>query len=519
MSITRFSILVLLFVSFQACKTSSLPASTPIKEIRKPQAVDFTILQLNDVYEIAPLEGGKAGGLARVASLRQELLKENPNVITVISGDFLSPSLIANLNLENNEKIAGLQMIETLNALGVDYATFGNHEFDNRDSALLAKRLNQCNFRFVTSNVRRIYTGGNIAPFRQIRNGQTQEVPEYVVHEFKNKTGDAVKIALTGVLLPFTKRPYVHYLPLEDSFRSTVNKAKSNSDMVVAMTHIAAADDQALAKAVPGVALFMGGHDHDAQSYYVENTVITKADANAKTVYIHRCRFDPESKMYQIRSTLKTIDPSLANEPNTQAVIEKWIAKVDQTLRSNGYQPEMKLTDLKEPLECKEVDIRSRQTNFGALTVTAMEYVAPGADAYLINSGSMRLDDNLSGSITQYDIVRTFPFGGGFAQMDLPGAEVKKVLTAGLETNRGEGGYLQVGKVSKINGQWALSGKIIEDKQTYKVVLSAFVAGGSEANLNFLSQFKPNEPKSYTLFNGKTIKNDVRDIMIAYLTK
>ena len=43
--------------------------------------INFTFLQLNDVYEIAPLEGGKVGGMARVEKLHQDLLKENPNKI------------------------------------------------------------------------------------------------------------------------------------------------------------------------------------------------------------------------------------------------------------------------------------------------------------------------------------------------------------------------------------------------------------------------------------------------------
>ncbi|HEX2682739.1 MAG TPA: hypothetical protein VHL77_02330, partial [Ferruginibacter sp.] len=41
--------------------------------------IDITFLQINDVYEIAPLDGGKAGGMARVATIKQDLLKENPN--------------------------------------------------------------------------------------------------------------------------------------------------------------------------------------------------------------------------------------------------------------------------------------------------------------------------------------------------------------------------------------------------------------------------------------------------------
>ena len=33
--------------------------------------VTFTVLQFNDVYEISPLEGGKTGGLARVATVKK----------------------------------------------------------------------------------------------------------------------------------------------------------------------------------------------------------------------------------------------------------------------------------------------------------------------------------------------------------------------------------------------------------------------------------------------------------------
>ena len=33
----------------------------------------LTILQINDVYTAAPLDGGKVGGLARVATLKQQI--------------------------------------------------------------------------------------------------------------------------------------------------------------------------------------------------------------------------------------------------------------------------------------------------------------------------------------------------------------------------------------------------------------------------------------------------------------
>jgi 2',3'-cyclic-nucleotide 2'-phosphodiesterase (5'-nucleotidase family) len=63
--------------------------------LHNPQSyVQWTFLQMNDVYELIPLGGGKKGGLARVATIRKLLLQENPNTITVVSGDVVSPSAL-----------------------------------------------------------------------------------------------------------------------------------------------------------------------------------------------------------------------------------------------------------------------------------------------------------------------------------------------------------------------------------------------------------------------------------------
>ncbi len=72
--------------------------------------IDVIFLQMNDVYEIAPLQGGKVGGLARVASLYQQLKDENPNTLFVLSGDFLSPSLLGTLKYQG-QRIKGRQMV------------------------------------------------------------------------------------------------------------------------------------------------------------------------------------------------------------------------------------------------------------------------------------------------------------------------------------------------------------------------------------------------------------------------
>src|SRR5262249_54898194 len=69
---------------------SSLRAGDP--PATQAHTVAATMLQLNDVYEMFPVDG--RGGLARVAALRRQLEAENPNTLTVLAGDLVSPSAL-----------------------------------------------------------------------------------------------------------------------------------------------------------------------------------------------------------------------------------------------------------------------------------------------------------------------------------------------------------------------------------------------------------------------------------------
>lgn len=479
------------------------------------EPIEFIVLQMNDVYEIAPLEGGKAGGLARVATVRQELLRENPNVISVLAGDFLSPSFLGTMKIKNEEgkreKIAGLQMIETLNAVGLDYVTFGNHEFDLSDPVLLEKRIAQSNFAWTVCNVNYVNEDGSERPFRQ----GDKPVPPYIIHPITTATGQTIKIGILGVVLPFNKTPYLKYTDVNESFRRTLADLKPVSDLQLAITHNNLDEDIELAQKVPGVPIFFGGHEHANLSRYVGSTIITKADANAKTVYIHRVRFDPATGMTNVRSELKVIDDTIAEEPKTKAVVDKWLGQVYGLMTDMGYDAKRVVMEMDEPLVCKEHLIRTSQTNYGQLTMTAIARAFPGADLYAFNSGSMRLDDNLFNAVTEYDVLRTFPYGGEFVTLEMPGDIVSKLLQTGMKTNYGEGGYLQL-RGSNAEGT-ALNGKTIVPSQTYKVVMPAFMAGGNEANLGFLKNYFKDDAVETVMIGEEKVKNDVRDLVIDYM--
>ena len=77
-----------------------------------------------------PIDG--LGGLARVATLKQNLAAAGRTPFLVLAGDFLSPSVASSV-------FKGEQMIAALNAAGLDLATLGNHEFDFGDDVLIQR--------------------------------------------------------------------------------------------------------------------------------------------------------------------------------------------------------------------------------------------------------------------------------------------------------------------------------------------------------------------------------------------
>src|ERR1051325_3069852 len=55
--------------------------------------VKVTLLQVNDVYQFAPVDQGTRGGLGRIMTLKRSILQENPNTLLLMSGDTISPSV------------------------------------------------------------------------------------------------------------------------------------------------------------------------------------------------------------------------------------------------------------------------------------------------------------------------------------------------------------------------------------------------------------------------------------------
>jgi 2',3'-cyclic-nucleotide 2'-phosphodiesterase (5'-nucleotidase family) len=472
---------------------------------------------MNDVYEIAPLDGGRIGGLARVATIKNRLLLDNPNTFAVIAGDFLNPSLIGTLKHEGS-RISGRQMVDVLNTMGLDIATFGNHEFDIKEEELIG-RLQESRFRWVSSNVLH-KTQSNTQPFVSGSGSQAKPVPQTLVMEAQDIDGTAIKIGVLGVTLPSNRVDWVEYADFFNAATRAYNDLKNQTDFVIAVTHIDLEDDIALSKQIPGIRLIMGGHDHTNSYDKVAESFVAKADANARTVYAHKLLYNKRTGQLQINSSLIPVDTSVPSDSSTARVVARWTHIAAQSFEKQGFSPDEVVYVTKEPLEVRESHIRHGQTNMGDIITKAMSAAAPQSEVALVNSGSLRLDDQLMGNITQYDILRTMPFGGKILEADMTGEFLERVLNTG-KSNKGKGGYLQMDKAAYDDSRqiWIVNEKPLDKSRTYRVALSDYLLTGLETNFGFLKPgaaglLKVYEPDGANKGDGR---NDIRMAVNQYL--
>ncbi|CAF1235300.1 unnamed protein product [Adineta steineri] len=393
--------------------------------------IQWTFLQMNDVYEMIPLGGGKKGGLARVATIRNLLLQENPNTITVVSGDIVSPSALGNSKV-NGIPLDGKQMIATFNVLGVDYATLGNHEFDLQEQSLRL-RLNESHFKWIASNV---YERNSTKPFHNI-------LP-YKIIKISNVTILLIGLTIDDNLGPIPDKPYVNITSQRELPEFTAHYIKHlrhdlhlKWDVLICLTHVNMQNDIEIVEHNPSIDVLMGGHEHE--NYYLKRgskyTPIYKADDNAFTVYIHRFAYHPQKKQLLIYSKLTRVSPHFPDEPKTAQVAKYYYETGLQSYRIEGYEPDRIVCTLPVGfnLDGRSAMIRSQQTHLSHALCNAVMN-ATNTTICVFNSGAIRLDDQLMGTISQYDILRCLPFTANLTTVYINGSSLVKVLTRGLSS-------------------------------------------------------------------------------------
>ncbi len=232
----------------------------------------ITILHTNDVHShIEPFSEGhdkypNIGGVARRASLIENVRLENPNTLLFDAGDIFQGTPYFNY-------FGGEVEFKMMSRLGYDAATIGNHDFDNGINGL-EKQLPHASFDFLIAN----YDFGNTT-----LDGKTK--PYKIYHVDGIKIGVfGIGIKLDGLVDPQLYKETIYLDPIETAQDMTNTlKNEAQCDLVICLSHLGYyykrtpeyICDLNLAKNTKNIDLIIGGHTH---TFLKKPTVVRNLD-------------------------------------------------------------------------------------------------------------------------------------------------------------------------------------------------------------------------------------------------
>jgi len=459
----RAALLFVLALVLGACLSRDAP-------IGDANLVRLTFLQINDHYVLEPVDGGRRGGMARLATLVRELRRENPNTVFVLGGDFLSPSVESTF-------LQGAQMVAALNAIGLDYATFGNHEFDFGPTVLL-ERMNESKFRWLSANVVDRRTG---RPFGGASTGDLLTLGGLRVGVFGLTMVDAARTSRPGPDIVFDP-------PLAAGQEAVARLRARGASVVAAVTHQEMAEDKALAAAAD-LDVILGGHEHDPLVAEERKTLITKAGSDARYLVQVDLWLTREGKLVERSWRFREVSPRVAPDPSVAELVRAYAARFDREL-----DVVVGRTDV--PLEARTSRLRTQETNVGDL-VTDVLRERLGTDVALVNGGAIRTNRTVpAGPLTRRDVHALLPFTDVVMKLEMRGRDVRAALEHGLaQTDREGGGFLQISGIRLIwnpqrsAGQRVVSatvgGRPLEDEAVYSVAVPSYLVRGGDGYAAF----------------------------------
>lgn len=455
------------------------------------------ILHSNDVH-------GALEGYAAMSALRATFEMSGAEVILVDAGDFSQGTIYVSSN-------KGASAVTMMNAVGYDFVTLGNHEFDFGYEQL-KKNLERANFTVLCADVYLDETGETIYPADAV---------------FETESG--VKIGFFGMETPETATKVnpgliseISFATFDDLYASAQvavdDLREQEADLVFGIVHLGVDDESAgngyrsldLYDNVNGVDFLIDGHSHTVMTSGPNGEPIQStgtAFANIGVIVI-----DNETKTIEDNFLMNTAGLSrnalIASKAN--GIIET----VDAEYNTPFATSEVLLNGERAPGN------RTEQTNLGSLITDAMVWsvvsaggVASYYDAPVVgvtNGGGIRATIQ-PGEVTKKDINTVLPFGNTVAVVYVTGAELLEALEASTFcTPDAVGGYPQTsgiewvldtsvafdqGEVYALDGKESsyyapasigrvtiksINGEAFDENATYAVVTNNFCAAGGD---------------------------------------
>ena len=446
----------------------------PAKPDKPQRTVEVQILGLNETHgQLVPLtrDGVLAGGAGVLATYLKQEEAENPRTLILDSGDFMQGPVISSF-------FEGESTVEVYNALGVDAAAVGNHEFDYGQETL-AERIGQADFPFLAVNIIDDATGTT-----------PEGIEPYVVENLRG-----VKVGVIGVANPDTKNVTLpeateglSFLDL-DATAAAVNDAveelrdrKVETIVVVAHQGLTAPAEGALAELVgqfsSEVDLVLGGHISLEFNTVINGIPVVQAYGNTRgyadvTLTVDRKTKDVVDVVAEVDATfVEGVTP----DPEVQAIVDRYQAELGAELGETVGTATTAITR-----------VRDGESEMGNFVTDAMRTYLEGVDFAFTNAGGLRADID-AGPITLAEIYAVLPFNNTLVTMDLTGAQVRQVLEEGANSQYG---VVQVSGLtwtfdadapfgSRVTSVTLPDGTPLDPNATYRVATNNFMASGGD---------------------------------------
>jgi 5'-nucleotidase len=517
---------------------AALPAAAEPQHPSGPEPVDVQLLALNDFHgalEPPTGSGGRiqtgpdpdgdgaataptvdAGGVeyldTQLAALAEQQQQEN--TITVAAGDLIGASPLLSAAFHDEPTI------EALGLAGLDYASVGNHEFDEGSAELLRIQDGGCHpvdgcadgtpyegadFQYLSANAFVTETGEPL-------------LPPYAVHRVQGERIGFIGMTLEGTG-DIVSQQGVAGLEFADEV-ATANRYATELqaqgvEAIVVLLHQGGSQSGPDAWDVDGCAELTGpivdiatgmsdaidvvvsGHTHQAYNCLVDDKVVTSAGSNGRLVTDIDLQLDRRTGDV-VRETATAdnvvVERTVAADAEQTALIARYREVLGPIAAEVVGSVAVELTRAQEdPLDGAE----STLGNVIADAQFAATDDEQGAVAAFMNPGGVRADLG-AGEVTYEEAFTVQPFANNLVTLDLTGAQLNCLLEQQYQVGRvlyaSDSVRYQVDPAGTPaaagadpctgtrvpDGSVQIGGAPVTADATYRVTVNNFLAGGGD---------------------------------------
>ncbi len=378
-------------------------------------------------------------GYARLAGQRDAERQHTPYVAIVSSGDFAQGNTVGSLT-------KGEAIVRIMNAVGYDYLTIGNHEFDytvpqmQHLSELLTAKTLCCNF----------------SRYEQDNDDKDDRDDDDLYPAYEVKDFGGTKVGFIGVATPSTFRSSTptyfiddngnllynfHQTDTYECVQEAVNDAREEgAEIIIVLSHLGddpeVAYSRGLIAATHGIDVVLDGHAHHVLNERLVNDrgdSVTLTSTGTKFAYIGRLTIDTDNRV-----TTELLPISDCHRVN-QAVQDTVLA-IQQELEARVNAPVGTTTFALADRDNQDNRlVRKQETNLGDFMADVARYTT-GANIGVCNGGGLRAG-LYNETITFGNIVSIWPFNNTMRVVECTGQQLLdafEVSAANLPRENGD---------------------------------------------------------------------------------